>query len=249
MLIKQPASWMWQVLSTLLSPVSFHLASAHSSDSELPFLAPSNGTCQSSISRFEQHLRFWPRFTTLTEFGPLNNWTDWWGKLCEENASWKFSEFFFFLGPTDVRNVEFLYKWHPQLEMRFLMPRLCCIYRYKKIKNDNNICHWDTLQQCQILNQSFVTKYLHSTTYTLSLIWLSYIISPPPFPHTHSHPFFLTHTHTHWHSPAPHRHHPRDPKLTDKSHKVELIIMVVLEHRLTVPNAALLQSPLRATWK
>lgn len=107
-----------------------------------------------------------------------------------------FLNFFFFLGPTDVRNVEFLYKWHPQLEMRFLMPRLCCIYRYKKIKNDNNIYHWDTLQQCQILNQSFVTKYLHITTYTLSLIWLSYIISPPPFPHTHSHPFFLTHTHS-----------------------------------------------------
>lgn len=161
---------------------------------------------------------------------------------------------FFFLGPIDVRNVEFLYKWHPQLEMRFLMPRLCCLYRYKLIKNDNNINHWDTLQQCQIFLSlinllSLSTFILQLTHYLLSDYLTLYRPPPPSHTHTHTHTHSFSHIHTHWHSPAPHRHHPRDPKLTDKSHKVELIIMVVLEHRLTVPNAALLQSPLRATWK
>lgn len=81
----------------------------------------------------------------------------------------------------------------------------------------------------------------------MSYLVISHDITPSP------HPPRQTHTHTNKPlvalppTPPPLHHHPRDPELTDKSHKVELIIMAVLEHRLTVPNVALLQSPVRAT--
>lgn len=129
MLIKQSVSWMWQVLSTLLTPVSFHLASARSFNSKLPLLAPSNGTCQSSISRFssiygfDRGSRLWLSLARLII------------KLIDEESCERKMQAGNFVSSTDIRNVEFITEWRPPSEMDFVICPPYCSCRYKNTLN------------------------------------------------------------------------------------------------------------------